>query len=87
MDVFNDELLRFWNTLNTTNVRYIMVGGLAIRFHGYNRNTDDLDLGWKTTYQIEKIYVLLFHNLVTEILLQSKLCSLSLAGQVFMQPE
>lgn len=49
MDVFDEELLRFWKILNTNNVLYIMVGGLATRFHGYNRNTDDLDLWLKDT--------------------------------------
>lgn len=44
MDVLNDELIQFWRVLNACGVRYIMVGGLAIRFHGYNRSTDDLDL-------------------------------------------
>jgi hypothetical protein len=44
MDVLDEELLRFWKTLNENNVRYIMIGGLATRFHGYNRNTDDIDM-------------------------------------------
>jgi hypothetical protein len=44
MDVLDEELLQFWNILNKNGVRYIMVGGLAARFHGYNRATDDLDL-------------------------------------------
>jgi hypothetical protein len=29
MDVFDEELLRFWKMLNAHNVHYIMVGGLA----------------------------------------------------------
>jgi hypothetical protein len=44
MDVLDDELLQFWKSLNENNVKYIMVGGFATRFHGFNRNTDDLDL-------------------------------------------
>jgi hypothetical protein len=44
MDVLDEQLMSFWKKLNENNVRYIMVGGLAIRFHGYNRTTDDLDL-------------------------------------------
>jgi len=44
MDILDDELLRFWRSLNANKVRYIMVGGFATRFHGFNRNTDDLDL-------------------------------------------
>jgi len=44
MDVLDEELIKFWRALNENNVRYIMVGGFATRFHGFNRNTDDLDM-------------------------------------------
>ena len=44
MDVQDDDLLRFWQTLNKNKVKYIMVGGFATRFHGFNRATDDLDI-------------------------------------------
>lgn len=42
MDILEEELLGFWNALNKCHVHYIMVGGFATRFHGFNRNTDDL---------------------------------------------
>jgi hypothetical protein len=51
MDMLDDELLRFWEALNNNNVRYIMVGGFATRFHGFNRNTDDLDLWLEDTLE------------------------------------
>ena len=54
MDVLDEELLRFWQQLNVNNVRYIMVGGFATRFHGYNRNTDDLDMWLKDDLQNRK---------------------------------
>ncbi len=54
MDVLDDELLLFWKALNNNNVRYIMVGGFATRFHGYNRNTDDLDMWLKDELQNRK---------------------------------
>jgi len=44
MDVQDDDLLRFWQILNENSVKYIMVGGIATRFHGFNRATDDLDI-------------------------------------------
>ena len=44
MDILDDALLDFWRALSAHNVRYIMVGGFATRFHGFNRNTDDLDI-------------------------------------------
>jgi hypothetical protein len=51
MDMLDDELLRFWKALNDNNVRYIMVGGFATRFHGFNRNTDDLDMWLEDTIE------------------------------------
>jgi hypothetical protein len=51
MDMLDDELLRFWKALNNNNVRYIMVGGFATRFHGFNRNTDDLDIWLEDTIE------------------------------------
>lgn len=44
MDVSDEALIQFWASLNEHNVKYIMVGGFATRFHGLNRNTDDLDI-------------------------------------------
>ena len=32
MDVFEEELLAFWDALNKNNVRYIMIGGLLQDF-------------------------------------------------------
>jgi hypothetical protein len=49
MDMLDVELLRFWDALNKNYVRYIMVGGFATRFHGFNRNTDDLDMWLEDT--------------------------------------
>ena len=47
MDILDEELIRFWRALNENGVRYLMIGGFATRFHGFNRSTDDLDL-WRT---------------------------------------
>jgi hypothetical protein len=54
MDVLNEELVRFWKALNDNDVRYIMVGGFATRFHGFNRNTDDLDMWLEDTLENRK---------------------------------
>jgi hypothetical protein len=51
--MLDDELLRFWDALNKNYVRYIMAGGFATRFHGFNRNTDDLDM-WLEDTKIRK---------------------------------
>ena len=49
MDVSDEQLLDFWEKLNSNNVRYIMIGGFATRFHGFNRNTDDIDMWIENT--------------------------------------
>ena len=54
MDILDDELIRFWKTLNENCVRYIMVGGFATRFHGFNRSTDDLDMWLEDTIENRK---------------------------------
>ena len=54
MDILDDELLKFWRSVNAHHVRYIMVGGFATRFHRFNRNTDDLDIWPEDTLQNRK---------------------------------
>lgn len=49
MDVFDEEIVRFWKALQDNSVEYILVGGYAIIFHGYERFTGDLDLWLKDT--------------------------------------
>ncbi|MBI3138029.1 MAG: hypothetical protein HYZ15_05560 [Sphingobacteriales bacterium] len=44
MDIFDEDLLQFWRCLNAQAVRYIMVGGVATNFNGYQRTTDDIDV-------------------------------------------
>ncbi|QQL50974.1 nucleotidyltransferase [Mucilaginibacter ginkgonis] len=44
MDIFDEEILRFWKSLQDNNVRYIMIGGYATNLHGYPRFTGDLDI-------------------------------------------
>jgi hypothetical protein len=49
MDVFDEQLLSLWKTLNSNNVKYIMVGGFATMLHGFSRNTNDIDLWLEDT--------------------------------------
>lgn len=43
-NVFNKDFQEFIEALNTTNVKYILVGGYAVNIHGYSRTTGDIDL-------------------------------------------
>lgn len=44
MDVFDEEIVNFWKALQDYHVQYILIGGYAINFHGYQRFTGDLDI-------------------------------------------
>jgi predicted nucleotidyltransferase len=44
MDIFDEEILLFWKTLQDNGVKYIMIGGYAVNMHGYQRYTGDLDI-------------------------------------------
>ncbi|TZF84050.1 hypothetical protein FW774_11445 [Pedobacter sp. BS3] len=44
MDVFDEDILNFWRSLETCNVAYIIVGGYATNLHGFQRFTGDLDI-------------------------------------------
>jgi hypothetical protein len=49
VDIFDEEILNFWKSLQDHHVEYIMVGGYAINLHGYQRFTGDLDIWLKDT--------------------------------------
>lgn len=44
MDIFDEEILKFWKALQNNHVKYIMVGGYAINLHGFQRYTGDMDI-------------------------------------------
>ncbi len=44
MDVFDEELLRFWKIAFEADLNYIMIGGVATNLHGYQRTTEDIDM-------------------------------------------
>jgi predicted nucleotidyltransferase len=54
MDVFDEDLLKFWEVLNQNDVKYIMVGGLSVNFNGHNRVTEDLDIWLKDSKENRK---------------------------------
>jgi len=49
MDVFDEELLRFWKIAFDSDLQYIMIGGVATNLHGYQRTTEDIDMWVKDT--------------------------------------
>nr|MDQ6903927.1 hypothetical protein [Bacteroidota bacterium] len=47
MDIFDEDLIDFWRSLNSNDVQYIMIGGFAVNLHGFSRTTGDLDIWLK----------------------------------------
>jgi hypothetical protein len=43
-NIFNQDFSNFIATLETYNVRYLLVGGYSVILHGYPRTTGDLDI-------------------------------------------
>jgi hypothetical protein len=51
MDIFDEEILKFWAALEGQKVRYIMVGGYATNLHGYQRYTGDIDIWLEDSHE------------------------------------
>lgn len=43
-NIFNSDFRDFIQALNDSKVRYLLVGGYAVIFHGHSRNTGDMDI-------------------------------------------
>lgn len=48
-DYFNEDFRDFLKALNSQQVEYILVGGMAVILHGYVRTTGDMDVWVKKT--------------------------------------
>jgi hypothetical protein len=44
MDLLHPEFVSFLKCASKNNLRYLLIGGYAVNFYGYNRNTQDLDV-------------------------------------------
>lgn len=48
MNIFDEYTRDVVIALNKSNVKYLVVGGYAVNFHGYHRTTGDIDLWIET---------------------------------------
>lgn len=56
IDFRDEDIYKFFENLEAEDVRYLLVGGFAMAFHGYVRATHDLDLWIKDEPQnLEKL--------------------------------
>ncbi|MDB5227134.1 MAG: hypothetical protein JWN78_1327 [Bacteroidota bacterium] len=44
MDIYDNDILSFFKSLNQFKVEYILIGGFATNLHGYSRTTGDIDI-------------------------------------------
>jgi hypothetical protein len=62
-DIGDPFFLAFIAALQKHKVRYMLIGGLAVNFHGYIRNTQDMDIWLAPTNENRD----LFYNVLLEI--------------------
>ena len=55
--MLSDDLKEFIACLNQHQVRYLVVGGYAVIYHGYNRTTGDLDVWVEPTNANYQVFV------------------------------
>jgi predicted nucleotidyltransferase len=56
IDFRDDDIFKFFRSLQDKEVKYLLVGGFAMAFHGYVRATHDLDLWIKDEVEnLEKL--------------------------------
>ena len=68
IDFRDSEVLQFFRSLEQNEVKYLLVGGFAMAFHGYVRATHDLDLWIKDDPEnINKLKIVLSENGVVGI--------------------
>lgn len=59
-NIFNDDFQDFISALNKADVRYVLVGGMAVLLHGYMRTTGDMDIWVEQTKENYKKVVRAF---------------------------
>ena len=75
----NQDLREFIALLNSTGVKYLIVGGHAVAFHGYPRFTGDMDFFVERSSENAQR--------IEEVLGQFGFAGLGLTARDFVQPE
>jgi hypothetical protein len=75
----NPDFKEFFQSLNSSDVHYLVIGGYAVAFHGYPRYTKNLDIWiWIDKENAEKVVQAIKHFGFE---------SLGLSSSDFMEPE
>jgi len=57
MDILHPEFVLFLQCAEKTGLRYLLIGGYAVNYYGYNRNTHDLDVWIAPTEDNKKAFI------------------------------
>lgn len=57
MDILNHEFLLFLNCAQKNKLNYLLIGGYAVNYYGYNRNTQDMDIWLAPTNENRKSFI------------------------------
>jgi len=57
MDILNNEFLLFLSCAAKNNLKYLLVGGFAVNFYGYSRNTRDMDVWLQPTHENQIAFI------------------------------
>jgi hypothetical protein len=57
MDILNNEFLLFLSCAQKNSLRYLLIGGYAVNYYGYNRNTEDMDVWLAPTNENKQAFV------------------------------
>jgi hypothetical protein len=55
-DIDDEFIVAFLTSMQKHNVRYMLIGGVAVNFHGVNRNTQDMDIWLAPTNQNRDLF-------------------------------
>ena len=56
MDILNHEFLFFLDCAQKSELRYLLIGGYAVNYYGYTRNTEDMDVRLVPTNENQQAY-------------------------------
>lgn len=57
MDILNNEFLLFLSCAKKNQLRYLLIGGYAVNYYGYNRNTEDMDIWLAPTEKNKQCFI------------------------------
>lgn len=57
MDILNPEFVLFLKCAQHNNLRYLLIGGFAVNYYGYIRNTRDMDIWLAPTNENKRSFI------------------------------